>query len=450
LQFELTEEFVQEIRTAIHANDLETLKVKIADFYSEDILPIFYELKTEEQVILVKVLDEETVGRILTDMDADTRNQLFKKFDPEQIATYINEVYSDDAADILNSLPVKRREEIISYIKDPVMALHINELLRYDEDCAGGIMAKELIKANVGWTVKQTIDEIRSQAENVEKLYTIYVVNDLDELLGRVSLKKIILAKDNTKIEEIYEKNIHYVETYLDVKEVVEIMQKYDLESIPVVNVQKKLVGRITIDDVVDVIKEQNVEDINAITGISANVEEDDTIWKLSKARLPWLIIGMFGGLLGATVMGFFEQNIVLVPAMAFFVPLITATGGNVGVQTSSLIVQSLANSDGIEENNWVRLYRIILVALLNALVICSIVFSFVLIINQPIGLAVVVSTALFFVVILASVMGTVTPLLLDKFGVNPALASGPFITTANDILGLLVYFGVATLLFNL
>lgn len=450
MQFELTSEFLENIVQAIDSEDDQYLKKVLDDLYSEDIIPIIYELEVFQQKKILSLLDSETVGRIFTDLDAETRQKLFTQFTPEEIANFINEVYSDDAADILNTLPVKSREEIIAHIKDPEMASNVNELLRYDDDCAGGIMAKELIKAQLDWTVKQTIDEIRRQAENVEKLYTIYVVNELEELVGRVSLKKIILSKDKTKIAEIYETDIHSVETYLEATEVGEIMQKYDLESIPVVNVQRKLVGRITIDDVVDVIKEQNTEDINAMTGISAPVEEDDTVWRLAKARLPWLIIGMFGGLLGASFMGLFEQNLILVPAMAFFIPLITATGGNVGVQTSSLIVQSLANAEGIEESGWRRLYKIILVALLNALVICSIVFLFTITIGHPMKLALIVSIALFFVVILASVMGTITPLVLDKLGINPALASGPFITTANDLLGLAVYFGIAGLLFSL
>jgi len=448
MQYELTEEFLEKVKDAIDAQNDAFLKSSFDEMYAEDILPILYELDSHRQKHILNLLDSETVGRIITNIDKDTRLQLFKEFEPKEIARFINEIYSDDAADILNTLPIKSREEIIAHMEDKEMAGHVSELLRYDDDCAGGLMAKELIIARVDWNVKQTIEEIRRQAENVEKLYTIYVVDQNDVLLGRLSLKKIILANDKTKISELYEDDIHSVETYMDSQEVGELMQKYDLESIPVVNVQGKLVGRITIDDAVDVLKESAAEDINAMTGISVAVEEDDTVWKLSRARLPWLIIGMFGGLLGATFMGLFEPQLILVPAMAFFIPLITATGGNVGVQSSSLIVQSLANNDGFEESNLKRLWRVSLVALLNGFVICSIVFVFVMVIGHPPKLGLVVASALFCVVLLASILGTITPLILDKIGINPALASGPFITTANDLLGLAVYFGVAHLLY--
>jgi magnesium transporter len=445
--FELTQDFLDTVVLAIEEKQDEKIKEIFDEFYSEDIIPIIWELNNEQRKYLINLFDAETASKVFSNLDENTRLELFPLFSPNEIARFINELYSDDAADILNTLPIKSREEIIANIEDPQMAMHINELLRYEDDCAGGLMAKELVKANVEWNVKQTIEEIRRQAENVEKLYTIFVVDTNDTLLGRVSLKKIITSKDKTNISEIYEPDIISVETFMDAQEVGELMRKYDLESVPVVNVQGKLVGRITIDDAIDVIKEQAVEDMQAMAGISAPVEEDDTVWKLSKARLPWLIVGMFGGLFGAAFMGLFEQNLVLIPAMAFFIPLITATGGNVGVQSSSLIVQSLASSEGIEESNSKRLYRVLLVAVINALVICSLVLLFVLLIGHPMKLAIIVSTALFFVVLLASIMGTITPLVLDRFGINPALASGPFITTANDLLGLAVYFGIAGLL---
>ncbi|MDX2194936.1 MAG: magnesium transporter [Cytophagales bacterium] len=437
------------IKEAINNKNEGYLKNIFDDLYSEDFLPLIYDLDSTQISYVLSLLDDETVARIISNLDEDTRHQIFKFFNKHQIAKFINELYSDDAADILNTFPVKDREEIISLIEDKEMAMHINELLRYDNDCAGGLMAKELVKANVSWNIKQTIEEIRLQTENVEKLYTIYVVNDDDMLVGRVSLKKIILSSDNTKIEEIYEPDILSVETHTDAQEVADIMQKYDLETIPVVNMYGKLVGRITVDDVMDVVKQQAVVDMHAMSGISTHVEEDDTVWKLCKARLPWLIIGIFGGLLGAFFMGFFEQNLAIVPAMAFFIPLITATGGNVGVQSSSLIVQSLAQTDTYDTNHAKRLVKALLVAIVNGLVICGLVFVFV-ILFQPIKLALVVSLALFFVILLASFMGTITPLILDRFGINPALASGPFITTANDLLGIAVYFSIAGLLYNL
>ena len=310
-------------------------------------------------------------------------------------------------------------------------------------------MAKELISANINWTVIQAIDEIRRQAEKVEKIYSLYVVDNQERLLGRVSLKRIILSNDETLISDIYEQGIISLKTYQDEEEVAEIMQKYDLAAVPVINERGKLMGRITIDDAVDVITEQAEEERQIITGISEDIEEDDNILRLTRARLPWLIIGMAGGLMGARFIGFFEKDLALIPAMAFFIPLITATGGNVGIQSSSIVLQSLANKSMIGVNYFQRLWKVFIVAIINGLVISGIVFGFTIILGQTINLASIVAFSLFFVVLLASFMGTITPLILDKVGINPALAAGPFITTANDLLGLAVYFSTAHVLYN-
>jgi len=279
----------------------------------------------------------------------------------------------------------------------------------------------------------------------------VYVVDENEALVGHVSLKKIILANDYTKLLEITEKDVIYVETWMKSEEVADIMQRYDLDSIPVVNIQKKLVGMVTIDDVVDIIKERQEMDRQAMAGITEDIEEDDSVWMLTRARLPWLIIGMVGGMTGAWFIGLFEKNLTLIPAMAFFIPLITATGGNVGVQSSSIVVQSLANKTFFEKNIAYRLLKVLLVGLVNGLVLATLVFLATnIIIGQPIRLSLVVSIALLSVVLLASVMGTITPLILDRFGINPAVAAGPFITTTNDLLGLGVYFSVASLLYQI
>jgi magnesium transporter len=284
----------------------------------------------------------------------------------------------------------------------------------------------------------------------VDKIYSVYVVDNNDKLLGIVSLKKMLLAGDDTKIADIYTSDIISVESYKPAEEVAEMMQKYDLESIPVVNVHGNLLGRITIDDVVDVITEQAEQDIQMMAGISDSAEEDANVWRLSRVRLPWLLVGMLGGILGARFIGFFEDDIILIPAMAFFIPLITATGGNVGIQSSSVVVQSLANKSGIGAFNSEKLLKVFLVALVNGIAISALVFLINLAIGEDIRLAMVVSIALLSVVVLASFMGTITPLVLDKAGVNPAIASGPFITTANDLLGLGIYFFVAHTLYHL
>lgn len=302
-------------------------------------------------------------------------------------------------------------------------------------------MAKELITAYDYWTVVQCVEEIRKQAEHVAKFYAVYVIDDSNKLLGRVSLQKLILSDPRTIVKDILEDDIISVETYLEDSEVAEIMSRYDLESVPVVNVEGHLVGRITIDDVVDVITEQADEERQIMSGITEDVEEDDSIWRNTRARLPWLLIGILGGMVSARFMGFFEMEIAKITAIAFFIPLIQATGGNVGIQSSSLVVQSLANPSFVNEGLWKRLLKVFSVAVLNGLCLAVIVFGITWVVFGHDSLNLIVSVALFFVVVFASFIGTVTPLILNRIGFNPAMASGPFITTTNDLLGLAIYF---------
>jgi magnesium transporter len=450
MQFELSKEYIERLQTAIEENDTAFIVNTMDEQHPADITAVLHELDTPESKFVTDLLPKEITADIISNLDDDTRKRFIKVFDSDEVASLLPFMNSDDAADLLDEQPVKFREEVIALINDVETANNIIELLHYDEDCAGGLMAKELIKANINWSVIQTIEEIRNQAENVDKIFSVYVVDDNDRLLGIVSVKKILLARANTLISDIYESDIISIESYREDWEVVDLIRKYDLEAIPVVNMAGKLLGVITVDDVVDVITEQAVEEQQIMSGITQNVEEDDNVWRSTRARLPWLLIGMIGGLTGAQFMGFFEGDLKLIPAMAFFIPLITATGGNVGIQSSTIMIQSLAASTGLESSYLLRIIKVLLIALLNASIMCTIVFGFVLLTGEEPKLATVVALALFSVVILASLMGTITPIILDKLGINPALASGPFITTANDLIGLGVYFGVAHSLFGL
>ncbi|SDJ77074.1 magnesium transporter [Catalinimonas alkaloidigena] len=447
--FELSREFLEEIQTSIKSEDRERLQERLEPLHPADISQVLEELDADEAKYVLAQLDHETGAEIISNLETETRRRFLRNFSSEELAAYMYHIDSDDAADILNEQPIQVREEIIAHIDDPKVASDVLELLRYEEDRAGGLMAKELVKANVNWSIRQCIEEIRRQAEEVERLYSVYVVDDRDKLLGRVSLKRIVLANDRARVADIYEPDVIAIESYRDAEEVAEIMRRYDLEAIPVINVQGKLLGRITIDDVVDVITEQAEKDQQIMSGLTETPEDDDSVWSLSRARLPWLLIGMMGGLLGARFIGVFEDDLTVIPAMAFFIPLITATGGNVGIQSSTVVVQSLANRSALGDSFWGRMLKVLLVALVNALVISMVVFGFVFI-SESIKMAFVVAIALFSVVMLASLMGTLTPLALDHFGINPAVASGPFITTANDLLGLAVYFSVAHLLYQL
>jgi len=420
------------------------------ELYPADIASILLELDGEPAHYLMTLVDTEMGAEILSHIEPDDRKRFIKeRFTVEEIAKYVNLFDSDDAVDLLNEQTIEVREKVIALIEDREQARFILDMLHYPEDVAGGLMQKELIKVNANWTVSECVEEIRRQAEDVEKVYAVYVVDDEQKLKGIVSLKRIILARKNTKIENILDEDIVYVETTRPAEEVAEIMQRYDLDAIPVVNTLGRLLGRITIDDVVDFITDKAEEDIQVMAGITGEAEEDDSVWDLAKARLPWLIVGVIGSLLAATVIGSFEDEFKKVAALAAFIPIMGSTGGNVGIQTSSLIVQSLAEKSGITTSLGQRLFKIILVALVNGLIIGSLAGLYIYISGET-QLFFVVCLSLLSVVILASFTGTVTPLLLDRLGINPAIASGPFITTANDIIGIGTYLMIADLLLQL
>ena len=443
-EFELNREFIESFQQALDQRDHDFVIGSLEGVNPADISALLYEYNSEESKWVLDLLDKEVHAQILKDLDSDTRKTFLRIYREPELIEIINLLDSDDAADILNELPIKTSEGVIAGL-EPQLRSQVIDLLRYDENVAGGLMAKELVKVRDHWTVVECIQEIRIQAEQVSKFYAAYVVDGEDKLLGRIALQELILRDSKTIVRDIIEEVIP-VETYMEDREVAEIMKRYDYESVPVVNVQGVLVGRITIDDVVDVISDQADEDRQAMAGISEDVEEDDTVWRNTRARLPWLLVGVLGGLLSARFMGFFEGELTRIAAISFFVPLIQATGGNVGIQSSSLVVQRLSASyvPGTMKD---RLAKVFLVALLNGLFLALIVLAANLIFYGSGSLTYIVSIALFAVVVFASFIGTLTPLLLHRFGYNPALASGPFITTTNDLLGLTVYFSTVQLL---
>jgi len=441
IPFELTTEYRDRFQEALNDHDDDFIRQSLDEVNAADITSLLYEFNSEESKYVLDLLPMELRSEIIRDLDPDTRKKFLKVYDAKDIAVFINLLDSDDSADILNELPIKESEEILALI-EPEVRTQVVELLRYDENVAGGLMAKELIKARSDWTVAQATDEARRMASTGTKFYAVYVVDDNDKLMGRMPLQQLILNPASALMGDIIDgEDLVSVETYMPDHEVADIMKKYDLESVPVVNVQGQLVGRITIDDIVDVITEQADADRQAMTGITEDVEEDDSIWKNTRARLPWLIIGIVGGLVSARLMGAFEMEIQRIAAIAFFIPLIQATGGNVGIQSSSLVVQSLVAPGIVDEGLLTRLSKVLSVALLNGVVLSLLVLGANSLVFGFDRLTVVVSIALFCVVIFASFIGTVTPLALNRFGFNPALASGPFITTLNDLLGLGIYF---------
>lgn len=446
VEFDMTKEFLELFQEAVEARNHQFIIKSLDGIKPADIATLLYEFGDEESRYVLNLLPIEQKADVINGLDPDDRAKFIKTYQPEEIAFFLNHLDSDDVVDILNELPIKLRENVLVGL-DIELRLQVTELLRYDDDVAGGLMAKELIRARNHWTVVQCIEEIRKQAENVSKFYNVYVVDDYDKLLGQVALQDLIISDVRTVVSEIFDDDVVSVETHMSDLEVAEVMQKYDLESVPVTNSVGQLVGRITIDDVIDVITEQADEDRQLMSGISEDVEEDDSVWRNTRARLPWLIVGIVGGIISAKFMGLFEEELIRITAIAFFIPLIQATGGNVGIQSSSLVVQSLANPGFVEEGLLNRMGKVFLVAILNGFFLSAIVFIANILLDDSANLAIVVSIALFSVVVFASFIGTITPLILNKLGFNPALASGPFITTTNDLLGLGVYFTTVHLL---
>ncbi len=443
MTFELTQAYIDHIQAAIDAGDAAMLRADMDELFPADISSVLYELEPEPARYLINLLDRRIGADILANLDPADRTRLLRTFDSAELATYVETMDSDDAVDLLNEQPIQTREEVIALLNDREQARFILDLLHYDDDVAGGLMQKELIKINVNLTVNACIQEIRRQAEDVENVYAVYVVDDVGKLLGLISLKKIVLARTTTRIADIYDDDVVFTETFRPVAEVAELMRRYDLDAIPVVNIQQRLLGRITIDDVVDVITEQAEEDLAVISGLSGEVEENDTVWARSRVQLPWLVAGAVGSLLAATVINGFQSELSKIAALAAFIPIIGSTGGNVGIQTSSLILQSLSDTSGISTTLSQRLLRTLLVGLFNGLIVGLIAGCYTFLIGEP-RLFFVVGTSLLSVVLLASFTGTITPLILNRIGINPAVASGPFITTANDLIGIGVYFLIA------
>jgi magnesium transporter len=448
--FELTKEYLLAIEEAIENRNTEYLTSELEEHFPADIAAILYEVNGEQAHYLLQLLDTEKGAEVLSNIEKEDLKKFIKEqFTVEEISTYVNLFDSDDAVDLLNQLPIEFREKIIASLEDREQARFIIDLMHYPEDVAGGLMQKELVKVKMGQTVSECVEEIRDQAENVDKVYAVYVVDDHQILKGIVSLKQLVLARRNTRVENIFEEDIVYVDTTKSGDEVAQIMQKYDLEAIPVVNALGRLLGVIMIDDVIDFITEKAEDDIQKMAGITDDVEEDDSVWKLAKSRIPWLVIGVFGSLMAASVIHQFENILARISALAMFIPIMGSTGGNVGIQTSSLIVQSLSEKTPLEMSLGQRLVKVVQVALINGIIVGIVAGAYVYIIGEP-DLFWVVFLSLISVVILASFMGTITPLVLEKFGVNPAIASGPFITTANDLIGIGTYFLIASSLLNL
>ncbi|MEQ8909004.1 MAG: magnesium transporter [Vicingaceae bacterium] len=451
MAFELTKEYIEQVKAALEADQKSDFLGAINELHPADIAEVFDNISADEGALLYPYLDREIASDVLIEMEEDVRENFLASLDPEEIArSFIENMDSDDAADMLQELPDRKKDDVISNIDDAEQASDIVDLLHYPEDSAGGLMAKELIKVNVGWSIMKCVREMRKQAEDIQNVYTIYVVDDRDKLVGTLSLKRLLLAPTESKVKDLFYQDVLSVKAYEKSDEVAAIMEKYDLVALPVVDELDRLIGRITIDDIVDVIKEEADKDYQMASGITESVDSMDSVRVLTRARLPWLLVGLLGGIFGALVISQYEGQLEIHPEMALFIPLIAAMGGNVGVQSSAIIVQGLANNSLGFDGLFARLGKEFLVAILNGLVCSALILVYTLVFEDSLSLAASVSVALILVIIFAGLFGTFVPLMLDKYKIDPALATGPFITTMNDIVGLFIYFGIGHLMYNL
>jgi len=446
IPFELTDELLDTVKELVETRNDKSLKGLLNDFHYADIAEIVDDLDMEEAVYVIKMLDSETTSDILMELDEDTRERVLRNLSAKEIAEEVEELDTDDAADILAELSEELQAEVIAQIEDAEHREEITELLAYDEDVAGGLMAKELVKVYETWTVAGCLRRIRGQAKEVTRVHSIYVVDKKNKLIGRLSLKDLIVAKSDQKISDIYISNVDWVNVHEDAEEVAKVMAKYDLEAIPVVDNDQTLLGRITIDDIVDVIREEADKDYQLAAGISQDVEADDSILQLTKARLPWLVLGLFGGLGSVFIMKGYEEIMETVPSLFFYTPLIAAMAGNVGVQSSAIIVQGLANNN-VKGSILSRLFKEISLSLINGFALALLVVLFGFLISQNTTESLAIALSMMSVIVVAALVGTFIPIILDKRGIDPAIATGPFITTSNDILGIYLFFVLSGLI---
>ncbi len=447
MSFEISNKLIDQVKHLIEAESDSSLQDMLSEIHFADVADILGELNLSQATYLIKLLDSEKTSEALMELEEDFRERILENLSVKEIAEELEEMDTDDAADVIAELPEERAEKVIAKIEieDEKLAEDLKELLTYEEDTAGGLMAKELVKVKETWTVAGCVREMRRQAEKVTRVHSIYVVDKQGKLTGRLSLKDLLTAPAKAHISEVYIPKVDRVNVATEGEEIARIMQKYDLEAIPVVDQEGILVGRITIDDIVDFIKDEAEKDYQMAAGISQDVEADDNVWELTRARLPWLILGLFGGLASVSIMGGFHEALEKYPDLFFFTPLIAAMAGNVGVQSSAIIVQGLAN-DNVKGSLWDRLLKEIGLSLINGIALAVLLVIYGAIRQYDSLFNLTVALALILVIIVAALVGTFVPIILNKKGIDPAIATGPFITTSNDIFGIFLFFYIAKL----
>ena len=443
--FQLNDKILSQFKSDIEQRNANALKKRANEYHYADLAEIVDELSIDEGVYLIKLLDSQKTSEVLTEVDEDIRESILELLSVKEIAEEVEELDTDDAVDLIAELPEERQAEVIAQIEDEERVQDIQELLTYDEDSAGGLMAKELVKVNENWTVTKCMREMRTQASEVKRVHSIYVVDDENKLIGRLSLKDLLTANDKAKVKSVYIPKVDYVNIREQGEEVAKLMAKYDLEAVPVVDDEKKLLGRITIDDIVDFIKEEADKDYQLAAGIASDVEADDSIVELTRARLPWLILGLIGGLGSVFILEGFEQVMQhsSYKTLFFFTPLIAAMAGNVGVQSSAIIVQGLAN-DIVKGSLFNRLIKEVGLSLINGIALSSLLLIFGYFSGLETSVSLTIALSMLCVIVVSALVGTFVPIILDRNNVDPAIATGPFITTCNDIFGIFLFFYIA------
>lgn len=446
---EVNEEYIKQVQELIAQKEGDQVKAMLAHLHPADIAELCDELKLEEARFIYRLLDNETAADVLVEMDEDTRKEFLEVLPSETIAKrFVDYMDTDDAVDLMRELDEEKQEEVLSHIEDISQAGDIVDLLKYDEDTAGGLMGTEMVIVNENWSMPECLKEMRQQAEELDDIYYVYVIDDDERLRGIFPLKKMITSPSVSKVKHVMQKDpisVH-VDTPLD--EVAQVIEKYDLVAIPVLDSIGRLVGQITVDDVMDEVREQSERDYQLASGLSQDVETDDNVMKQTKARLPWLLIGMLGGIGNSMILGNFDATFAAHPEMALYIPLIGGTGGNVGTQSSAIVVQGLANSSLDNNDIFKQIGKESVVALINATIISLLVYTYNFIRFGPNATVTYsVSISLFAVVMFASIFGTLVPMTLEKLKIDPAIATGPFIAITNDIIGMMLYMGITVLL---
>ena len=445
IPFQLNDEILSQFKSDIEQRNANALKKRAVEYHYADLAEIVDELSIDESIYLIKLLDSEKTSDVLTEVDEDIRESILELLSVKEIAEEVEELDTDDAVDLIAELPEERQAEVIAQIEDEERVQDIQELLTYDENSAGGLMAKELVKVNENWSITKCVREMRTQASEVKRVHSIYVVDDENVLIGRLSLKDLLTANEKAKVKSVFIPKVDYVNISEQGEEIAKLMAKYDLEAVPVVDDKKKLLGRITIDDIVDFIKDEADKDYQLAAGIASDVEADDSIVELTRARLPWLILGLIGGLGSVFILEGFEQ-VMQHPSyktLFFFTPLIAAMAGNVGVQSSAIIVQGLAN-DIVKGSLFNRLIKEVGLSLINGVALSTLLLIFGYFTGLETSVSLTIALSMLCVIVVSALVGTFVPIILDRNNIDPAIATGPFITTSNDIFGIFLFFYIA------